>query len=224
MSDDPQLPGPYSASERLRAAQTIAGTTRHYTGPGLGTPPPWDCPSCGRTWTTEPSNGCAVCIAAFRVTTEETLNEPVLTTTTTGQQARTEASGRLTIQPAAPTNENAKRAVSPLLETRGLSGDRLADAIAEKVLERLTHLVGAPPSAPEGAVFLPAPSELYAIFIGLQLIAQSVADGAVDPLLPALAHIHALIQQVEALPTLQDYLINPSQPLAAAPIPEEPQA
>lgn len=224
MSADPQLPGPYSASERLRAAQTIAGTTRHYTGPGLGTPPPWDCPSCGRTWTTEPANGCAVCIAEFRATAEETLNVPALTTTTTGQQTRTEASGRMDIQPAAPTSETARRAVSPLLETRGLSGDRLADAIAEKVVQRLSQIIGTP--APEGAVFLPAPSELYAIFVGLQLIAQSVADGAADTLLPSLEHIHELIRQVEALPTLQDYLINPSQPLAAAPapIPEEPQA
>jgi len=214
MSADPQLPGPYSASERLRAAQTIAGTTRHYRGPGLGTPPAWDCPSCGRTWTSEPANGCAVCIAEFRTKAEETVTNPIF------------LSG-MSIQPAAPTNENAKRAVSPLLETRGLSGDRLADAIAEKVVERLLQqLPQAGGGAPEGAVFLPAPGELYAILVGLQLIAQAVADGAVDPLLPALEQLHTLLQQVEALPTLQDYLINPSQPLTAAPapIPEDPQA
>lgn len=151
------------------------------------------------------------------------MNEPVLTTvTTTGQATRAEASGRMVSAPAAPTADNARRAISPLLETRGLSGDRLADAIAEKVVERLQEAAA---RRVDGTVFLPAPSELYAIFVGLQLIAQSVADGGVDPLLPSLEHIHGLIRQVETLPTLQDYLITPSQPLAApAPIPEEPQA
>lgn len=209
-------PGPYTPSERLRDAQAIAGTARHYTGPGLGTPPPWDCPSCGRTWTSDPSNGCAVCIAEA----EKTLKQP-----TPIETVPVTASGRMGIQPAAPTSESARRAVSPLLETRGLSGDRLADAIAEKVVERLAQIIGTQAPPPQGAVFLPAPSELYAIFVGLQLIAQSVADGGADPLLPSLEHLHGLIRQVETLPTLQDYLITPSQPLAApAPIPEEPQA
>lgn len=221
MSDNPQLPGPFSLSERIRAAQTIAGTTRHYQGPGLGTPPAWDCATCGRKWESDPSNGCPVCIAAFRAKAEQVMNEPMLTTiTTTGQATRAEASGRMVSAPAAPTADNARRAVSPLVESRGLSGDRLADAIAEKVVERLLAVLPSA-GAPDGAVFLPAPGELYAILVGLQLVAQVVADGGDDLLLPPVAQIHALIQQVEALPTLQQYLVG-SAP--AAPISEEPQA
>ena len=55
MSDSPQLPGPFSLSARLRDAQAIAGTSRHYQGPGLGVPPPWDCPTCGRQWSSDPA-------------------------------------------------------------------------------------------------------------------------------------------------------------------------
>lgn len=210
MSDSPQLPGPFSLSARLRDAQAIAGTSRHYQGPGLGVPPPWDCPTCGRQWSSDPANGCAVCIAEFQRKAEEILEKPQLI-------------GRQVVEPAAPTNDNARRAVSPLVESRGLSGDRLADAIAEKVVERLLEqLPRAGAGAPDGAVFLPAPAELYAILVGLQLVAQGVADGAEDPLLPSWQHIHALIQQVEALPTLQSYLLLP--PSAPAPVSEEPQA
>ena len=226
MSDSPQLPGPFSLSARLRDAQAIAGTSRHYQGPGLGVPPPWDCPTCGRQWSSDPANGCAVCIAEFRVKAEQIMNEPALTTTTTtttGQATRAEASGRMVSVPAAPTADNARRAISPLVESRGLSGDRLADAIAEKVVERLLEqLPRAGAGAPDGAVFLPAPAELYAILVGLQLVAQGVADGAEDPLLLPQEYIHALIQQVEALPTLQSYLLLP--PSAPAPVSEEPQA
>lgn len=210
MSDSPQLPGPFSLSARLRDAQAIAGTSRHYQGPGLGVPPPWDCPTCGRQWSSDPANGCAVCIAEFQRKAEEILEKPQLI-------------GRQVVEPAAPTNDNARRAVSPLVESRGLSGDRLADAIAEKVVQRLLEqLPRAGAGAPDGAVFLPAPAELYAILVGLQLVAQGVADGAEDPLLPPQEYIHALIQQVEALPTLQSYLLLP--PSAPAPVSEEPQA
>lgn len=210
MSDSPQLPGPFSLSARLRDAQAIAGTSRHYQGPGLGVPPPWDCPTCGRQWSSDPANGCAVCIAEFQRKAEEILEKPQLI-------------GRQVVEPAAPTNDNARRAVSPLVESRGLSGDRLADAIAEKVVERLLEqLPRTGAGAPDGTVFLPAPSELYAILVGLQLVAQGVADGAEDPLLPSQEYIHALIQQVEALPTLQSYLLLP--PSAPAPVSEEPQA
>lgn len=209
-------PGPFSVSERLRAAQTIAGTSRHYQGPGLGTPPPWDCPTCGRQWTSDPANGCAVCIAAFKVKAEEILTKPQFVT-------------GMKVEPAAPTNDNARRAVSPLLESRGLSGDRLADAIAEKVVERLTQMADAQLGKQvEGAIFLPPPAGIYAIFVGLQLIAQSIADGAVDPLLPPVEAIHQLIREVEALPTLQQYLIDPAAPAAAVvpepQHPEEPEA
>ena len=206
MSDSPQLPGPFSLSARLRDAQAIAGTSRHYQGPGLGVPPPWDCPTCGRQWSSDPANGCAVCIAEFQRKAEEILEKPQLI-------------GRQVVEPAAPTNDNARRAVSPLVESRGLSGDRLADAIAEKVVQRLQEAAA---TRADGTVFLPAPSELYAILVGLQLVAQGVADGAEDPLLPSWQHIHALIQQVEALPTLQSYLLLP--PSAPAPVSEEPQA
>lgn len=216
MSDSPQLPGPFSLSARLRDAQAIAGTSRHYQGPGLGVPPPWDCPTCGRQWSSDPANGCAVCIAEFQRKAEEAqVEKPQFVTGMTV--------GKLATEPAAPTNDNARRAISPLVESRGLSGDRLADAIAEKVVERLLEqLPRAGAGAPDGAVFLPAPSELYAILVGLQLVAQGVADGAEDPLLPSWQHIHALIQQVEALPTLQSYLLLP--PSAPAPVSEEPQA
>lgn len=206
MSDSPQLPGPFSLSARLRDAQAIAGTSRHYQGPGLGVPPPWDCPTCGRQWSSDPANGCAVCIAEFQRKAEEILEKPQLI-------------GRQVVEPAAPTNDNARRAVSPLVESRGLSGDRLADAIAEKVVQRLQEAAA---TRVDGTVFLPAPSELYAILVGLQLVAQGIADGAEDPLLPSWQHIHALIQQVEALPTLQSYLLLP--PSAPAPVSEEPQA
>ena len=217
MSDNPQLPGPFSLSERIRAAQTIAGTTRHYQGPGLGTPPAWDCATCGRKWESDPSNGCPVCIAEFRAKTEREAmvnKSEFVSGMTIGRQA---------VEPA--TNDNVRRAVSPLVESRGLSGDRLADAIAEKVVERLLAVLpSAGAGAPDGAVFLPAPGELYAILVGLQLVAQVMADGADDPLLPAVAQIHALIQQVEALPTLQQYLVGSAYDAPAAPISEEPQA
>lgn len=216
MADVPQPLGPFAASERLRAAQTIAGTTRHYQGPGLGTPPPWDCPSCGRQWSTDPSDGCAVCIAEFRKTAEEIVSKPQFVT-------------GMKIEPAAPTNENARRAVSPLVESRGLSGDRLADAIAEKVVERLQQLAQQDVGTLQGGTLLPPPAGLYAILVGLQLIAQAVADGAEDPLLPPVEAIHQLIRDVEALPTLQAYLIDPAsaepRPIPEpAPIPEEPEA
>ena len=207
MSDSPQLPGPFSLSARLRDAQAIAGTSRHYQGPGLGVPPPWDCPTCGRQWSGDPANGCAVCIAEFQRKAEE------------AQVEKPQLIGRQVVEPAAPTNDNARRAVSPLVESRGLSGDRLADAIAEKVVQRLQEAAA---TRADGTVFLPAPNELYAILVGLQLVAQGVADGAEDPLLPSWQHIHALIQQVEALPTLQSYLLLP--PSAPAPVSEEPQA
>lgn len=207
MSDSPQLPGPFSLSARLRDAQAIAGTSRHYQGPGLGVPPPWDCPTCGRQWSSDPANGCAVCIAEFQRKAEE------------AQVEKPQLIGRQVVEPAAPTNDNARRAVSPLVESRGLSGDRLADAIAEKVVQRLQEAAA---TRADGTVFLPAPNELYAILVGLQLVAQGVADGAEDPLLPSWQHIHALIQQVEALPTLQSYLLLP--PSAPAPVSEEPQA
>lgn len=212
MSDSPQLPGPFSLSARLRDAQAIAGTSRHYQGPGLGAPPPWDCPTCGRQWSSDPANGCAVCIAEFQRKAEEAqVEKPQFVT------------GMSVAQPTTAINDNARRAVSPLVESRGLSGDRLADAIAEKVVQRLLEqLPRAGAGAPDGAVFLPAPAELYAILVGLQLVAQGVADGAEDPLLPSWQHIHTLIQQVEALPTLQSYLLLP--PSAPAPVSEEPQA
>jgi len=216
MSDTPQ-PGPFSVSERLRAAQTIAGTSRHYQGPGLGTPPGWTCPSCERQWTSEPADGCPVCIAEARVAlaheterkkAEEILNQPLLTTTTvTGQQTRTETSGR---------------AVSPLLAGHLTSTDMLAEKVADKVMERLAALVPQA-AAPEGSI-LPPPPGLYAILVGLQLVAQAQADGAEDPLLPPIEAVHQLIREVEALPTLQSYLIDPTSAPPAAPIPEEPEA
>lgn len=215
MSDAPQ-PGPFSVSERLRAAQTIAGTSRHYQGPGLGTPPGWTCPSCERQWTSEPADGCPVCIAEARVAlaheterkkAEEILNQPLRTTTTvTGQQTRTETIGR---------------AVSPLLAGRTFSPE-LADAIADRVVQRLAALV--PQTAATEGSILPPPPGLYAILTGLQLVAQAQADGAEDPLLPPIEAVHQLIREVEALPTLQSYLIDPTSAPPAAPIPEEPEA
>lgn len=219
MSDTPQT-GPFSVSERLRAAQTIAGTSRHYQGPGLGIPPAWTCASCERQWTSEPADGCPVCVAEARVAldkkkAEEFLEKPIFLT-------------GMRVEPAAPTNENARRALSPLLAPKSLDMDRLADLVAQRVVAQLSQLAGAPPSAPDGAVFLPPPAGLYAILIGLQLVAQAQADGAVDPLLPPTEATHQLIHEVEALPTLQQYVLDPGPAPGVAPIPvptpEEPEA
>jgi hypothetical protein len=208
--------GPQQFSGKLQDAQRKAGG-RHYTGPGLGVPPPWTCPTCGRDWQSDPSNGCPVCIAEAAAERAKAQRETTMTP---------ERTGRLVQHPttAAPEPATIAAAVSPLVAQRGLAQDRLVDAIAEAVVNKLTSR--AADAAVDAAqireeAFPTKAHEMYATYVGLQLVLQFLNDGAEDPLLPPAAVVLALLRRVEALPELQKYLAAPP---SAAPIPEEPQA
>lgn len=214
------LAGPFQMSDKLAAAQRTAGTGRHYTGPGLGTPPPWTCPTCGRDWQGEPADGCPVCIAAARAARTKILETPAFSKEPPMSADRT---GRLVQSPPTTTPDPATlaAAVSPLVAQRGLSQDRLADAIAEAVVAKLTGRAAA--AAEDDAqiredAFPTKAAEMYATYVGLQLVLQALHDGATDPLLPSTDTVSALLRRVEALAPLQEYLTqNPTDA-------KEPQA
>ena len=125
---------------------------------------------------------------------------------------------------AAPTPQMITAAVSPLVAQRGLTQDRLADAVAEAVVEKIKDYLQSPDAATArqvvGDILAADAPALYAYFIGLQLVVQALHDGAGDPLLPPTAAVEAQLRQLEASPTLQSYLLT-----APGAVPsEEPQA
>lgn len=208
-------------SEKTHAAQT-AGGGRHYPGRGLGPEPPWRCPSCDREHATPIANGCPPCIEAATQALR-TLSDDQLRALNTAQAVR-QAANTLTAPPI--------RRALPALVTQAKAATDF-EAILRKVLDEyagkgvqvsiVNDHIGVPAATAVDPDDYRASNEIYAEYIGLQLILASLDAGAADPLLPSLDVMTKRIAYIEALPRMQEYFLLDPAAAAEPPVPPASQ-
>ncbi len=203
---------PTTISAKTHAAQTLSGG-RHYAGRGLGPEPPWNCPNCGNEQHTPIADGCRPCLDEAARQLEKAAAG------VTGDVKQLAKEYPMTVATGAP--RRAMPAFQPFLTraTQLPPTDLLEqiDAIVRKALSDQAS-AGIPSSGsglnsePLSCTGYPDPdalrgaSDLYAEYIGIQLILAQLHAGNEDPLLPSLDALTQRIQQLEGLETLQEYL------------------
>lgn len=185
-------------SPKTHAAQVIGGG-RHYSGRGLGPEPPWHCPGCGTEHHTPIAQGCARCLAEAQAQQAQQFAD---------QHRAQVAAGK----PAAPL----RRALPAFIEQTKAATE--FESILRRVLDEYAGrgvqvtLINDHRNPPDTRPVDPddgrATSDLYAEYIGLQLILTGLQAGSTDPLLPSLDSITRRIAYLEAMPRMQEYFLT----------------
>lgn len=214
----------HSISPKTHAAQVIGGG-RHYSGRGLGPEPPWHCPGCGREHHTPIAQGCADCLAEAVAQQSARAQEAARTMHTPPRNQTT--------PPRPPVGSPVRRALPAFVEQTKTMTD--FETILRRVLDEyagrgvqisiVNDHIGVPTASIDAtAAARPidpddhrSSRDLYAEYLGLQMIVVQVQAGGVDPLLPTLDTMVRRIEAIEALPRMQEYFLTDPSAVAADP-------